>query len=189
MKKICGLIWLALTMAGGLAQPSGAPSQRAPGDSASLKTTMKLIEDKINEQGEIRYTMISQNTSNGGTVTDQYAVETSHAVADASTCTLQVDAHMVMNGKTQAQGRAGFRFRDLTRLAVKTQSQLIDERTAKAGVTGWKGKIAPESYVLQAFQSGSLSGLLFFRDQDAATVAGQAISRAIGLCGGGKVIL
>ena len=128
--------------------------------------------------------MISENTIQGSSEEDQYAVETSHAVADPRSCTLQVDAHMSLNGKTQKQGRMGVGFRDITALRVKTQTQAIDERTAKAGVTGWKGRVVPESYIVQTFQGGNLSGIFFFRDEGTANRVAESISQAIRLCGG-----
>ena len=89
-----------------------------------------------------------------------------------------------MNGKTQTQGRATVPFQGLTRVVVRTQSQLIEEKTTSTGVTGWKGKITPESYVVQTFQDGTLYGMFFFRDQDAANLVAKSISQAIQLCGG-----
>ncbi len=42
-----------------------------------------------------------------------------------------------------------------SRQAVKTQTQLINEKTAKMGVTGWKKrKVTPETYAFQVVRSG-----------------------------------
>ena len=185
MKKVFAvtcLIGLATTAVGQNTKSAQKPSS----DTTSLEVTLKLIQDKVNEQGEISYTMTSQNTIHGGTVEDQYAVETAHAIADPHSCTLEVGVRMVMNGKTQFQGRAGLHFRDLTAMAVKTQTQAIDEKTTKMGVTGWRGKVDPESYIVQSFQSNSLAGMFFFRKPETANVVAKAMSRAIELCGGKK---
>jgi hypothetical protein len=186
MKKLYLMTYLAVLVTA-TAQTSAPPSPTPPSNTASLAATMKLIQDKVNAQGEIRYTMVSENTVRGGTVEDQYAVETSHAVADPDSCAVQVDARMSLNGTPQTKGRAGLRFRDITKLAVKTQTELIDEKTARAGVTGWKGKIVPENYVVQTFHEGKLSGMFFFRDRATAEDVATAISRAVELCGGDKV--
>jgi hypothetical protein len=91
-----------------------------------------------------------------------------------------------MNGTTQSQGRAAIPFRDITRLAVKTQTQIIQERTMRMGMKSWAGHITPESYVIQAFRSGSLVGMLFFRDRDQAEAVAKAMSRATESCSGKK---
>jgi hypothetical protein len=169
------------------AQDSNKPPSSKPGSSSpSLDSTLKLIRDKVNEQGEIRYTMTSRSTVSGETVQDKYIVETSNATADAHSCTLQVDARMLLNGRTQVQGRPVVQFRNITSVAVKTQSQAIEEKTAQAGVTQWKGKITPESYIVQAFQSDALSGMFFFREKETAILVAKNTSRVIELCGGKK---
>jgi len=186
MKKAYLLTYLAVLVTAS-AQTSAPPSVKPPSNTASLGATMKLIQDKVNAQGEIRYTMVSENIVHGGIVKDEYAVETSHAVVDPQSCVVQVDAHMSLNGRPQTKGRPGLRFRNITKLAVRTQTELIDEKTARAGVTGWKGKNAPENYVVQTFHEGSLSGMFFFRDRATAEDVAKAISRAVELCGGDKV--
>jgi hypothetical protein len=100
-----------------------------------LNSTLKQIEGSVNDQGEIRYTMTSRNTVSGETVQDQYIVETSNAAADATSCTLQVDARMILNSKPQLQGRAALEFRNLDSVIVKSQSQAIDEKTKQSGVS------------------------------------------------------
>jgi hypothetical protein len=187
MKNLFAVICLIVTSAFAVAQSSDKQRPPKPSDSnASLSPTLKLIQDKVNEQGEIRYTMTSKNTLSGETVQDKYAVETSNATADSRSCTLQVDARMVLNGKTQTQGRPVVQLREITSVTVKTQSQAIEERTAQAGVTQWKGNISPESYIIQAFQSGNLSGVFFFREQETANLVAKNISHVIELCGGKK---
>ena len=166
-----------------LAQTKSSP----PPNAASLSVTLKLIQDKVNAQGEIAYTMISESTANGHTVEDRYTVETSHTLADPTSCAMQVDAKMAMNGKTQRQGRAAIQFRDISGLAIKSQTFAIEEQSARAGVTAWKGKITPESFMIQTFHSGSLSGIVFFRERATAEDVGKAISRVVEQCGGAKI--
>ena len=174
---------LATTLAAG--QDSHHARPASPSDTKpSLNSILKLIQDSVNDQGEIRYTMTSRNTASGETVEDQYLVETSNSAVDADSCTLQVDARMILNGKPQLQGRAALKFREIDSVVVKSQSQAIDERTKQSGATQWTGKISPESYMIQALQSGNLAGLLFFREQDTANVAAKNIGRAMELCRG-----
>jgi hypothetical protein len=182
MKRACLVVLIAMPLAVVAAQNTSSPSPKS--GSVTLAATLKLIQDKVNSQGEIRYTMISENTVQGGSVEDQYAVETSGTVADPQSCSIQVNARMSMNGKTQRQGRATVPLRDLTNVIVRTQSQLIEDRTARAGVTGWKGTIKPESYAIQTFQNNDLYGMFFFRDEDSAKLVAKSITQAIQLCGG-----
>jgi hypothetical protein len=181
------IFWLVALKVVALGQDSKTAPERKPATgTSSLDSTLRLIADKINVQGEINYTMISENTRSGGTVEDKYSAKTSNATTDPRFCTLQVDGLLVLNGKTQSQGRGGVRLKDITSVAVKTQSQAIEEQTAKAGITVWKGKVVPESYVVQTLQSGSLTGVFFFRDQQTAILVAKNLSRAVELCGGKK---
>ena len=178
------LACLIVLAAGAQGQASAGATAKASGASDDRAATLKLIQDKINEQGEIRYTMVSENSRTGAKIENKYAVQTGHAVADPRTCTLTVEAHMAQDGKMQSHGRDTLRLADVTALAVKSQSRLISERTARAGVTGWKGKVTPESYALETLHRGRMSGLFFFRTQETANQVADAVSRAIRLCGG-----
>jgi hypothetical protein len=175
------LLVICIFLAAACAQ-NERPSSAKSGPS-TLATTLKQIQDKVNAQGEIRYTMISENSVQGGSAEDQYAIETSGAVADPRSCSIQVDVRMSMNGKTQSQGRATVPFRDLTDVDVRKQSQLIEEKTARAGITAWKGTIKPENYVVQMFQKGQLYGMFFFRDEDSAKLVATTVNQVIQLCG------
>lgn len=163
-----------------------SPVAKTPGSSVSLEETLRLIKDKVNAQGEISYIMTSENLRSGGTVQDKYSVETSHARADSRSCRLEMDGRLVLNGVVQSQGHGEVPLKSITTIMVKTQSKAIEEQTARAGVTEWKGSVAPESYVLQTFQSGTLTGVFFFRDQETANLVAKNISRAVELCGGKK---
>ena len=57
---LCAIALAACAMA---QRPAASPAKA--GDNKELATTLKLIQDKINEQGEIRYTVISENLSKG----------------------------------------------------------------------------------------------------------------------------
>jgi hypothetical protein len=166
------------------AQRPAVQDAKASASARDLAATLKLIQDKINEQGEIRYTMVSENPARGVRIENKYAVQTGHAVFDAGACTLTVEAHMIQDGKVQSRGRDTVRLRDVTALIVKTQSRLIRERTAMAGVTGWKGTVTPESYALETLHRGRMSGLLFFRTEATANQVAEAVARATKLCGG-----
>src|SRR5580765_1723455 len=87
----CLATWAAVQQP---AQPA-----KASASSNDLAATLKLVQDKINEQGEIRYTMISENPARGVKVENKYAVLTGHAVADAGACTLSFSGYMKQDGK------------------------------------------------------------------------------------------
>lgn len=93
---------------------------------------------------------------------------------------------MVLNGVTQAQGRPLVSLRNIDAIIVKSRSQAIEEKTKQAGVKEWTGTISAENYMVQAFQSGGLAGMVFFRDQETASLVAKDISRAVELCGGQK---
>ena len=54
------------------------------------------------------------------------------------------------------------------------------------GVTQWTGTISPENYIVQAFQSGSLVSMFFFREQEMANLVAKDFSQVVELCGGKK---
>jgi hypothetical protein len=174
------LVFISLLGAVACAQNVSPPSTK--GGTSTLAATLKQIQDKVNSQGEIRYTMISVNADQGGSAEDQYAVETSGAVADPSSRSMQVNARMTVNGKTQSQGQVAVPFRDLTTVDVRKQSELIEEKTVRAGITAWKGTIKPENYVVQMFKKGDLYGMFFFRDEESAQLVATSVNQVIRLC-------
>jgi hypothetical protein len=142
MKHLLLFVCLGLFVSFATGRNSSTPgSPNAPDTKASLAATLKLIQEQVNKQGQIRYTMTSKSTASGETVQDKYLVETSNAVGDANSCSLQVDARMVLNGVTQAQGRPVVSLRNIDAIIVKSQSQAIEEKTKQAGVKEWTGTI------------------------------------------------
>jgi len=170
--------------AGQNSSTSGTPN--APDSKSSLSATLKSIQEQVNKQGPIRYTMTSKNSTNGETAQDKYLVETSNAVGDANSCSLQADGRMVLNGVTQAQGRQVVSLRNIDTVIVKSQSQAIEEKSKQAGVREWTGTISPESYIIRTSQSDGPVGIFFFRDQETASLVAKDISRSVELCGGRK---
>jgi hypothetical protein len=185
--KLGLLTGLTLLASSAVAQNQRPSSPRSSDVSSPLHEAVKEIQNKVNEQGEIRYVVISQNLVKGETVEKRYTVET-HVVANAVACTLQISAHLTRDGQVQSHGRTTVQLREATTLAIKTETQLINERTARAGVRGWKGKVTPENYVLQVFRSGTLAGIFFFHDSQTADLVAMDMSRAIELCGGIRVM-
>lgn len=186
MKMWTATIYCMVSLAT-IALSQTATSPRSSSEELSLPASLRFIQDNINAQGEIRYTMISKSTVDGHTVEDHYMVETLHAIADPRSCTMQLDASMTLNGRVQRKGRVAIQFRDITTLSVKSQTNAIEEQTARAGVTEWTGKIMPESYLIQTFHNGSLSGILFFRERFTADNVAKAIRRVVEQCGGVRV--
>jgi len=105
MKNLVVLVCLGLFVSFAAAQNASTPGPaNAPDGKTLLAKSLKLIQEQVNKQGQIRCTMTSKNTPSGETAQDKYLVETSNAVGDANSCSLQVDARMVLNGVTQVQG-------------------------------------------------------------------------------------
>jgi hypothetical protein len=179
------VVLLGLSMTAAL--PQTPPSSKPSLGVTSVPAALKSIQDQVNAQGEIKYTMISKSTGDGRTVEDHYTVETSHALIHPSSCSMEVDAKMTMNASTQRLGRVAILFRPITGIAVKSQTEAINEQSARAGVNAWTGKITPESYMVQTFHSGTLSGILFFREQGTAEEVAKAIGYVVEQCGGAKV--
>ena len=116
------LIVVCLGMIGTFAaaqNSSSSNSSNASDCKSSLNSTLKRIQDRVNDQGEIRFTMSSKSTVNGEMVQDEYVAETTNAITDANSCTLQVDVRMILNGKIQAQGRPVIQFRGIDFIIVK----------------------------------------------------------------------
>lgn len=154
----------------------------------NAKATFESIAKKIDEQGEIKYVMTSRSINGGEPVTDSYEVQTWNSTFDLTNCELRVDSRMKLNGAIQSTVREVINLRRISRLLVVTQSQAIQERTAKAGVTDWKGSVSPESYVFEVFQSNGLYGILFFRTLDAANQVRKNMKLAMSLCGGNRFL-
>ena len=97
---LCVMVLVLVLALAATAQQSATPAKAA--DSKDLAATLKLIQDRINEQGEIHYTMVSENPGRGVKVENKYAIQTGHAVADPQACTLTVEAHMARTARCRA---------------------------------------------------------------------------------------
>jgi len=66
MKNRLVLVCFGLLASFAAAQNSNNPNSSNASDSkSSLGSTLKLIQDQVNKQGEIRFTMTSKNTASG----------------------------------------------------------------------------------------------------------------------------
>ena len=83
MKNLVIIACWALIVSFAAAQNSNNSNPSNGSDESSLSSALKLIQDRVNKQGEIRYTMTSKNTASGETVQDKYVVETSKMSAHA----------------------------------------------------------------------------------------------------------
>jgi hypothetical protein len=183
MAKTLAILCLIVSVACAMAQKPATPAAKA-GDNKDLAATLKLIQNKINEQGEIRYTLVSENPGKGLRIKNKYAMQTGKALVDVSACTISVEAHMFKDGKLQTRGRDTVNVRDVTAMTVKSQTRMVREKTARVGISGWKGTVTPESYSLELRSHGRISGVFFFRTEEAANQVADAVGRTTRLCAG-----
>jgi len=165
--------------------PAQGPNAGKP---SPLKDALTQIVDAVNKEGEIHYTMVARKVRTGETSKEEYVVQTHNATYDEKACSITVEGFMSRDGKEQSKGSAETHLRELSALAVKSQKQLIDERTARAGVSDWKGTVTPDSYGLQMLSNGRMSGILFFHKEETANAVAGHVARATSLCGGPRLL-
>ena len=151
---------------------------------------MKFIEDKLNEQGSVTYTMNVHNSETNAAY--KYRAERILDVnADAAACTLAFTQDGT--GDRVWNVRSKFSFREVEKLTVSSSAELETKRSVEFGYGQMTTEYVPPvfSLTVQMLKGKQVEGFPFFldfrfREEDLAQRAAKAMVHAVELCGGGS---
>jgi hypothetical protein len=154
------------------------------GDAASLKDTMKFIQDKL--PGRVNYIVYGHDNVAGS---DSTPVRRSFAIdnvaADASRCYISFHSRFD-NGKNSVVDRDGdLVLKQVREIALMQMDQVVQQADAKAGHPELSVKIDPPIFLVVVRSDPDHRLMLNFYDETLSDRVSKALQHAVELCGGG----
>jgi hypothetical protein len=168
--------------------PQPALDKPATSDnSPSLEVTMKFIQAKLNEIGQVNYTVTFLDAGGNFTGSSLMSVEKSHIVADAGKCQISYHAWVQVDRKKNQQSHSDeiILLRDVRNISVMKASQWIHEYGAGSSMPTGSIAVSPEMYFLIVRQIKSKEDRFAFDDEEMANRVAKALLHAVELCGVG----
>jgi hypothetical protein len=179
--KVFWTVALALAATGcAVAQDPPEPPPPPPlrGDAASLKDTMKFLQDKL--AGKVNF-MIYRHDSIAAT--DKHAkigIEVTNVSADADSCAIAFHWRMTSEHDTRIS------LKQVMDTVVLPWEQIWQQKDAKAGHPEISYKLDPPISALVVKRSDGDAAELFFYAETLANRVANALQHAVQLCGGGS---
>jgi hypothetical protein len=181
---ILSSILLATTVA--LAQQNVPPPPKPAPDGPSLEVTMKFIQEKIGEEGQVNYASYCHDSADNSDWVNQFSAQVSNVVASPANCRISYHTHRTRDGKVTADSDYWFSLKEVQEVVVMTREQDLNQVDADAGHPTWKSKLSPQIWSVEARRPKGDLNYFYFREEDMANRVAKAMVHAVELCGGGK---
>jgi hypothetical protein len=163
--------------------PPPQPADNGP----SLAVTMQFIQDKMNEQGKIDYTLYTHDNSNGEDWPVYYiSIEATNAVANPATCRITWHKVTTNGGKVGIDQDLSLDLRDVLTLEVRTSTYEAKMEDTASGHPALDKRQEPPYFAVTARLKGNTETPLFFSSEEMANRVAKAMVHAVELCGGGN---
>ena len=141
------------------------------GEAASLKDTMRFLQDKL--PGKVNYMMYRHDNITGADISGKFAFELWKVSADADRC--RIDAHwrFIVNWETKRDEDALVDLKQVQEIVVISLDQPDQQGAAKAGHPEWSYRIDPPIFSVRAKRDGGQSAFDFY-DETLANQIGRA---------------
>jgi hypothetical protein len=154
------------------------------GDAATLKDTMKFIQDKL--PGKVNYILYRHDNIAG---TDLPALkqsfELSNVSADAGRCS--ISGHLRFdNGQNVVDIDSVILLKEFREITLAQLELVIQREDAKAGRPERSVKVDPPIFTVVGIKHNGDQGQLNFYDETLADRVSKALQHAMELCGGGS---
>lgn len=164
-------------------QPAAASPDALKGP--TLESTMKFIQEKLNEIGKVNYNVAFYDAGgnfNGGS---RMSVEKNNVVADPGKCQISYHAWVEIDGKVQPQSNYNFFLRDVQTITVMKAEKWIQEYGAGTSNPGGSVGVTPDTFFLVVKQTKGKEDR-FALDEEMANRLAKAMIHAVELCGAGS---
>jgi len=181
------LVVMFLTLAA-LAQQAVPPPPKPADSGPSLAVTMKFLQDKLNEEGPINFTLFVHDDVGGSDwVIRRTFVESSFST-DANLCLLKYHLKRTDNGQQKLDVDQQLNLKSVQSVSVMTEEQSVKINGAADGQTGQSLRCDPSVFAMRIKIAGVSGGasVLLFHDEDTANRVAKALNHAVELCGGGQ---
>ena len=163
--------------------PPPQPADNGP----SLAVTMQFIQDKMNEQGKINYTLNTHDNSNGEDwPVYQISIEATNAVANPATCRITWHKVTTNGGKVGIDRDLSLDLRDVLTIEVRTSTYEAKMEDTASGHPALDKRQEPPYFAVTSRLKGNKETPLFFSSEEMANRVAKAMVHAVELCGGGQ---
>jgi len=168
-------------------QPTAVPPPPMPAaDSPSLAVTMQFIQDKMNEQGKINYTLRTHDNASGEDwPVYQISIYATNVIADPATCRITWHKVTTNGGKVGIDKDFSLDLRNVLTLEVRTSTYEAKMEDTANGHPELDKRQDPPYFTVTAKLKGNTETPLFFSSEEMANRIAKAMVHAVELCGGG----
>ncbi|MGD0683023.1 MAG: hypothetical protein ABR990_13355 [Terracidiphilus sp.] len=191
MKNILRVVFVAsfvvLLSSLAIAQTAVPPPPMPADNGPSLAVTMQFIQDKMNEQGKINYTLNTHdNLKNEDWPVYYISIEASNVVANPATCRITWHKVTTNGGKVGINGDFSLDLRNVLSFEVRTSTYEAKMEDTANGHPEIDKHQDPPYFAVTAKLKGNTETPLFFSSEEMANRIAKAMVHAVELCGGGS---
>jgi hypothetical protein len=174
----------------GTIEPGGAaPSPRvspqpAPHNPASLKDTMRTLQNQLSSIGTVNYTAYIQNKTNGSTSPKAFLKQFTNVVADPAQCRVSYHFRVSQGGAVTKDKDAWFILPAVTSVLVEPESQLLTQENAAQGHPNLVVTSTSPPMTALVIRRPSVYNAFPFPDLGSANRFANTVRQAVKLCGG-----
>jgi hypothetical protein len=186
LRIIVSVLVLTVFSAAIAQQPVPPPPQPAD-NGPSLAVTMQFIQDKMNEQGKIDYTLYTHDNSNGEDwPVYQISIEVTNVIANPATCRITWHKVTANGGKVGIDKDYSLDLRNVLTFEVRTSTYEAKMEDTANGHPALDKRQDPPYFAVTAKLKGDTETPFFFTSEDMANRVAKAMVHAVELCGGGN---
>ncbi|MFZ0339208.1 MAG: hypothetical protein WAL45_14330 [Terracidiphilus sp.] len=176
---------IAAMFSAAFAQQSVPP---APADNGpTLAVTMQFIQDRLNEQGKINYTLHAHDSStNTDWPVSQISIEVTNVIADPATCRITWHKVTTNGGEVRINRDFSLDLRTVQSFETRTSTQEAKAEDNASGPNAVTKTQVPPYFVVTARSAGNVETPFFFSNEDTRNSVAKAMTHAMEMCGGGK---
>lgn len=153
----------------------------------SLAMTMQFIQDRMNEQGTINYTLHTHDSSNN---TDwpvyQISIQVTNVIADPASCRITWHKVTTRDGAIGINSDFSLDLRTVKSFEMRTSTQEAKAEDNANGPNQITKIQSPPYFVVTARGQGNAETPFFFSSEDTRNSVAKALTHAMELCGGGN---
>jgi len=153
------------------------------GDAATLKDTMKFIQDKL--PGVVNYVVYAHNNVTGVDSSKKRIFEIVDVIADPETCSIRYHTNYDNGDKAIRKDMETF-LKPVQTVALQQMDQVIQQSNAKAGHPEVGVRVEPAIFVVALSWEPKHWMMFNFYDDTLADRVTKALQHAVDLCGGGN---
>ena len=148
---------------------------------------MQFIQDKMNEQGKINYTLYTHDNLKGEDwPVYQISIYATNVIADPSTCRITWHKVTTNGGVVGIDGDFSLDLRNVLVFEVRTSTYEAKMEDTARGNPQLDKRQDPPYFAVTAKLKGNTETPLFFSSEEMANRIAKAMVHAVELCGGGS---